>query len=116
MPGVTSRIRVLVADDHPVYREGIVRAVKERPDDGRGLDRERARAAVSGGHVGLASCAERLEAVGGRLELEDRPGGGTLARAWLPDLSGAGPSADAVTGSGPHRPPSRPERLRRRAW
>jgi two-component system nitrate/nitrite response regulator NarL len=27
-----SRVRVLVADDHPVYREGIVRAVNERPD------------------------------------------------------------------------------------
>jgi two-component system, NarL family, nitrate/nitrite response regulator NarL len=27
-----SRVSVLVADDHPVYREGIVRAVKERPD------------------------------------------------------------------------------------
>jgi two-component system nitrate/nitrite response regulator NarL len=26
------RIRVVVADDHPVYREGIVRAVKERPE------------------------------------------------------------------------------------
>jgi two-component system, NarL family, nitrate/nitrite response regulator NarL len=26
------RITVVVADDHPVYREGIVRAVKERPD------------------------------------------------------------------------------------
>jgi two-component system nitrate/nitrite response regulator NarL len=26
------RISVLVADDHPVYREGIVRAVKERPE------------------------------------------------------------------------------------
>jgi two-component system, NarL family, nitrate/nitrite response regulator NarL len=26
------RVRVLVADDHPIYREGIVRAVKERPD------------------------------------------------------------------------------------
>ncbi len=26
------RVKVLVADDHPVYREGIVRAVKERPD------------------------------------------------------------------------------------
>ena len=27
-----SRVAVLVADDHPVYREGIVRAVKERPE------------------------------------------------------------------------------------
>lgn len=26
------RVRVLVADDHPLFREGIVRAVKERPD------------------------------------------------------------------------------------
>jgi two-component system nitrate/nitrite response regulator NarL len=27
-----SRVKVLIADDHPIYREGIVRAVKERPD------------------------------------------------------------------------------------
>ena len=27
-----SRVRVIVADDHPIYREGIVRAIKERPD------------------------------------------------------------------------------------
>ncbi len=26
------RVRVLVADDHPLFREGIVRSVKERPD------------------------------------------------------------------------------------
>jgi two-component system nitrate/nitrite response regulator NarL len=32
MVGRTQRVRVVVADDHPVYREGIVRAVKERPD------------------------------------------------------------------------------------
>ena len=30
--GVAPRTTVLVADDHPVYREGIVRAVKERPE------------------------------------------------------------------------------------
>jgi two-component system, NarL family, nitrate/nitrite response regulator NarL len=29
---MTQRIRVVVADDHPVYREGIVRAVKERSE------------------------------------------------------------------------------------
>jgi two-component system, NarL family, nitrate/nitrite response regulator NarL len=34
VPSVTGveRISVLVADDHPVYREGIVRAVRERPE------------------------------------------------------------------------------------
>jgi two-component system nitrate/nitrite response regulator NarL len=26
------RVTVLVADDHPIYREGIVRAIKDRPD------------------------------------------------------------------------------------
>jgi two-component system, NarL family, nitrate/nitrite response regulator NarL len=28
----SERVTVFVADDHPIYREGIVRAVKERPD------------------------------------------------------------------------------------
>jgi two-component system nitrate/nitrite response regulator NarL len=28
----TRRTRVLVADDHPLYRDGVVRAIKERPD------------------------------------------------------------------------------------
>jgi two-component system NarL family sensor kinase len=55
----------------------------EVADDGRGIDLEQARAAVAEGHLGLAACAERLEAAGGRLELERRPKGGTLARAWL---------------------------------
>src|SRR5918997_1642160 len=26
------RVRVLVADDHPLFREGVVRAIRERPD------------------------------------------------------------------------------------
>lgn len=30
--GQRPRVSVMVADDHPVYREGIVRAVKERPE------------------------------------------------------------------------------------
>jgi two-component system NarL family sensor kinase len=56
----------------------------EVADDGPGLDRERAAGAVAEGHVGLASCAERVQAAGGRLELIDRPGGGTLVRVRLP--------------------------------
>jgi two-component system NarL family sensor kinase len=85
----------------------------EVADDGRGLDPESVRAAVSRGHVGLASWAERVEAAGGRLELEERPGGGTLARAWLPALSGAAAGGDPATGSPPRRSPSMPARLRR---
>jgi two-component system nitrate/nitrite response regulator NarL len=30
--GKQARVRVLVADDHPLYRDGIVRAIKQRPD------------------------------------------------------------------------------------
>jgi two-component system nitrate/nitrite response regulator NarL len=30
--GRYARVRVLVADDHPLYRDGIVRAIKQRPD------------------------------------------------------------------------------------
>ena len=32
MSSKPERVRVLVADDHPIYREGIVRAIKDRPD------------------------------------------------------------------------------------
>jgi len=32
MTGQVKRARVVVADDHPIYREGVVRAVKERPE------------------------------------------------------------------------------------
>jgi two-component system NarL family sensor kinase len=60
--------------------------VLEVADDGRGLDRRLASAAVAAGHLGLASCKERVDAAGGRLELLDRPGGGTLVRARLPVL------------------------------
>ena len=32
MTSKNERVTVLVADDHPIYREGIVRAINERPD------------------------------------------------------------------------------------
>ncbi|ADB53792.1 response regulator transcription factor [Conexibacter woesei] len=32
MSAPTSRVRVLVADDHPLFREAIVRTIRERPD------------------------------------------------------------------------------------
>src|SRR5262249_14732331 len=30
--GVTDRVRVLVADDHPLFRQAVVRTVQERPE------------------------------------------------------------------------------------
>lgn len=57
-------------------------------DDGRGLSAERRQAAVLDGHVGLASCGARLEALGGRLDAWNRPGGGTVVRAAVPVEAG----------------------------
>jgi signal transduction histidine kinase len=34
--------------------------------------------------TGLRSVRERLSHIGGRLELRDAPGGGTLAQLWVP--------------------------------
>lgn len=53
-------------------------------DDGTGIDRDRARDAPLRGHIGLASCAERAEALGGRLDVASAPGEGTRVEVWLP--------------------------------
>ncbi len=58
--------------------------VMQITDDGRGIDSERLGAAVEQGHIGLASSAERVEALGGELRIEPRPGGGTRIRTTLP--------------------------------
>ena len=56
----------------------------EVADDGRGMDPERPREALTTGHIGLASVIQRVEAAGGRFELDSQPGEGTTARAVLP--------------------------------
>jgi two-component system NarL family sensor kinase len=53
-------------------------------DDGCGMDLERRRAALKQGHIGLASSAERVEALGGKLEIESEPDRGTLIRTVVP--------------------------------
>jgi two-component system NarL family sensor kinase len=53
-------------------------------DDGAGIAPDRMRAALAEGHIGLASSAERVEAVGGRLVIAGGPGEGTVATAQLP--------------------------------
>ena len=50
-------------------------------DDGPGFDASRNPGA---GHLGLAGMRERAELLGGRLDLESAPGGGTTVRACLP--------------------------------
>jgi len=53
-------------------------------DDGRGMAPDRRGAALAGGHLGLAACTERVEALGGSLEIVTAPGAGTDVRATIP--------------------------------
>lgn len=61
-------------------------------DRGRGMDAETMKRALvpfftskpSGTGLGLPLCNEILEAHGGRLSLQSRPGGGTVVTCWLP--------------------------------
>ena len=53
-------------------------------DDGCGVDPVRREQAVREGHVGLAACTERVEAIGGTFEVVTGPGLGTVVRAVLP--------------------------------
>lgn len=57
-------------------------------DDGVGLPPERQVAAVRDGHIGLASVAVRVQAVGGQLEIKTSAGRGTAVTASIP-ASGA---------------------------
>jgi signal transduction histidine kinase len=56
-------------------------------DDGRGFDPEQTRA-IGGLHFGLAIMRERAESVGGRLELNSRPGEGARVVVWVPRSKG----------------------------
>jgi PAS domain S-box-containing protein len=66
-----------------LWREGDA-VLLEVSDDGSGIDRADAQGALNRGHIGLASAAQRVEALSGRFELSPRPGGGTTARAAIP--------------------------------
>jgi two-component system NarL family sensor kinase len=54
-------------------------------DDGRGFKQDRLRAAPLTGHIGLASMAERVEAVGGSFSIAGVPGSGTRVEVRLPN-------------------------------
>jgi two-component system NarL family sensor kinase len=53
-------------------------------DDGQGFDNLDRIEAVRAGHIGLASSAERVGAVGGRLEIQTRLGAGTSVQVEVP--------------------------------
>jgi signal transduction histidine kinase len=54
-------------------------------DNGRGFQAETIVAdALSQGHIGLHSMSERLEVIGGGLEIDSRPGAGTCISFWAP--------------------------------
>ena len=53
-------------------------------DDGAGFAPGRVEEALAGGAIGIASCRERVEAVGGSLTVRSAPGAGTLALAKIP--------------------------------
>ena len=65
-------------------RKRAAQIVLEVEDDGRGFGKLRLREAPRSGHIGLASCAERVEALGGRFEISSEPGRGTVVRAAFP--------------------------------
>jgi PAS domain S-box-containing protein len=78
-----TRARVAVA-----VRDGVVTA--EIADDGRG-------GADAAGGSGLRGLADRVEAIGGSLDVESSAGAGSVVRARLP-LGGRGPDAALATG------------------
>ncbi|HMJ36833.1 MAG TPA: PAS domain-containing protein [Baekduia sp.] len=69
---------------HVAVRRDDGAVVLEVSDDGVGLDEEAVTAAPLNGHIGLASLAQRVEAVGGTLDLQAGDGHGTTVRARLP--------------------------------
>jgi two-component system NarL family sensor kinase len=54
-------------------------------DNGVGFDPEILALRVTEGHIGLASLIVAIEATGGSVEFADRPGGGTIVTATVPD-------------------------------
>jgi signal transduction histidine kinase len=73
-----ARVRVRL-----VHRDGCVRL--EVRDWGRGFDASAARPSAEGEHVGLTSMRERMELLGGKLEIRSTAGRGTTVRAILPE-------------------------------
>ena len=66
-----------------VRRDG-PETVLEVADDGQGFEAPRLDEAIRSGHIGLASCAERVEALNGDFGITSSRGQGTVVRIALP--------------------------------
>jgi PAS domain S-box-containing protein len=82
---LTNVVRHAGADNAAVrlWREGDEVRL-EVSDDGCGIDAGAGEPALGRGHIGLASAAQRVEALSGRFELSRREGGGTIAAVAIP--------------------------------
>lgn len=60
------------------------RLVLEVADDGAGMAPERPGGALAEGRIGLATCRERMEAVGGSFDVRSAPGSGTRVCSQAP--------------------------------
>lgn len=63
---------------------GLPNDAQEALAQGRDLPSRSGSSGETGQGLGLALASEHLQRQGGRLELKDRPGGGTEAQIWLP--------------------------------
>lgn len=75
-----ARVHISASDDHVCI---------EVRDDGRGFDTGQLRGSDRAS-FGLFSIRERVELMGGSLEIESRPGGGTVCMIRVPAFIGAG--------------------------
>jgi signal transduction histidine kinase len=81
--GEASAVRISIVPD----RDGIRAQVT---DDGRGFDPETTvDRAARAGHLGLVGMRERVRMLGGRTQIDSRPGGPTVVSAVLPHWGGA---------------------------
>ncbi|MFL5884878.1 MAG: sensor histidine kinase [Thermoleophilaceae bacterium] len=73
--------------------------VLEVSDDGRGIDEREVADALARGHIGLASCAERAEALDGSFSIRGGSGEGTRVRITLPaEPAGAASNGHPIVG------------------
>jgi two-component system NarL family sensor kinase len=72
-------------------------------DDGVGFEPDSQTGAIQEGHIGLQSIAERVEAVGGCLQVSSSRGHGTRVTVELPTALDEDSASHVTSGDDPHR-------------